>query len=393
MLSAVANICTAPLSVILALIWLLLGVMCQVCWPRNAFVRFLHSRRLSIGLLSVALVMVAVEGTWCLRLYQSWPFVILMLLLSLQLSLAAMDDAKAKRWDALCSHAGFYLVIMAMLFGAPDRQDHQQVFSTNDSTHQLVNFSIDYYEDGVSPKQYTSTVCLYGDTLVTSVNHPARYHGWRIFQSDYDHRAGQFTLLTFVRDPWLPLVYIGILFMVCGAFAQLRMAWHSPKVIPVVGVLALLFGVLSITRIHFGTLMPALRSLWFVPHLIIYMVAYALMAVALVMSIWGCFSHRFADTLPRQLFLTASALLLLGMSCGAIWAKTAWGHYWTWDAKECWALVTWMLTLVAAHLPKPNKSIQILIFALSFAAMQMTWYGVNYLPASQYSMHTYNQPQ
>lgn len=34
------------------------------------------------------------------------------------------------------------------------------------------------------------------------------------------------------------------------------------------------------------------------------------------------------------------ALLTLGMLMGALWAKEAWGHYWSWDPKETWAAIT-----------------------------------------------------
>ena len=100
------------------------------------------------------------------------------------------------------------------------------------------------------------------------------------------------------------------------------------------------------------------------------------------------------------LLQTSSCLLLMGMLCGAVWAKQAWGDYWTWDPKECWALATWMLTLIGMHLktksqePKEKKTVQVLLVVfvlLSFAAMQMTWYGVNYLPSAEVSLHTYGR--
>ena len=77
------------------------------------------------------------------------------------------------------------------------------------------------------------------------------------------------------------------------------------------------------------------------------------------------------------------------MLCGAVWAKQAWGDYWTWDPKECWAAATWLLTLAGTHLPKKNLKLAFAVIA--FLAMQMTWYGVNHLPPSSNSLHTYNQ--
>ena len=34
--------------------------------------------------------------------------------------------------------------------------------------------------------------------------------------------------------------------------------------------------------------------------------------------------------------------MTLGMLMGALWAKEAWGHYWSWDPKETWAAITWL---------------------------------------------------
>ena len=43
------------------------------------------------------------------------------------------------------------------------------------------------------------------------------------------------------------------------------------------------------------------------------------------------------------------AFLSIGMLFGALWAKEAWGHYWAWDPKETWALITWILYAIYLH--------------------------------------------
>ena len=81
----------------------------------------------------------------------------------------------------------------------------------------------------------------------------------------------------------------------------------------------------------------------------------------------------------------------MGIIFGSIWAQLSWGDYWAWDAKECWAAATYLLTLAAIHLkPGASKAMVTLFILLAFAAMQMTWYGVNYLPSSKGSLHSYN---
>lgn len=252
----------------------------------------------------------------------------------------------------------------------------------------LEEFRIDYYEDGCSPKQYTSTLDIDGKKCLTSVNHPCRYKGYSIYQSGYDTVNGRYSVLGIVRDPWLPVVALGALLLAISAILSLRTVWRNWKVLVAALVLACTFAILSVARIKFGTLMPALRSLWFVPHLIVYMLAYSVMALAVIIGVTSLFLRRVPKHLPERLLSTSSSLLLTGMLCGAVWAQQAWGNYWTWDAKECWAAVTWLLTLAATHISGNKKKLVFTI--LAFLAMQITWYGVNYLPAANNSLHTYN---
>jgi ABC-type transport system involved in cytochrome c biogenesis permease subunit len=37
------------------------------------------------------------------------------------------------------------------------------------------------------------------------------------------------------------------------------------------------------------------------------------------------------------------SILTIGIISGAVWANEAWGAYWSWDPKETWALITWLV--------------------------------------------------
>ncbi len=404
----------------------------------------------AVTLLLLVLLLI-IEGTWAVRLYHSWLFVSVAMLAAVLLLVAGIGDLRHRRWTGALSHIGLFVVLLGGMVGAVVETDVKIVVDSHATERvaytvqgkpvvlpmaiRLQDFRIDYYTDGKSPKQYTSTLEIDGrDIVETSINHPARYHGWWIYQSDYDHAQGDFCILEVVRDPWLPVVYIGFVLMVLGALAQTCRAWHSWYVLPVSLVLAAVFCAASLARVELGTLMPALRSLWFFPHILVYMVAYSLLALGLIAAVWNIvrpLQGRWA-TLPQSLLTTASSLLLIGMLCGSVWAKDAWGDYWMWDAKECWAAVTWLLTIIGTHIPFPKKTtpneststaealssptsptsdtlssstsptpnkqqskarswyVLVVIF-LTFASMQITWYGVNYLPSAAYSMHTYNK--
>ena len=82
------------------------------------------------------------------------------------------------------------------------------------------------------------------------------------------------------------------------------------------------------------------------------------------------------------------------MLFGALWAKEAWGHYWSWDPKETWAAITWLAYLVYIHyrqLPRQRARLAHWMLIISFLLLQMCWWGINYLPSAQgSSVHTYS---
>ena len=151
-------------------------------------------------------------------------------------------------------------------------------------------------------------------------------------------------------------------------------------------------------EIHSKTLMPALQSPWFVPHVIVYMFSYAMMGAATLFAIYLWFRKNPEEASDGELLVCDRlvrigwAFLTLGMTMGALWAKEAWGDFWSWDPKETWAFATWIGYLVYLHLRPVNKN-QDLLFAwivFSFILLQMCWWGINFLPSAQgTSIHVY----
>ena len=70
------------------------------------------------------------------------------------------------------------------------------------------------------------------------------------------------------------------------------------------------------------------------------------------------------------------------MIIGAIWADQAWGAYWSWDPKETWAFVTWLIYVVYLHLrirrELPGKTAAV-VAVIGFVCVIFTYLGVNYL--------------
>ncbi len=185
---------------------------------------------------------------------------------------------------------------------------------------------------------------------------------------------------------------------VTGAVIYLR--YRYKWVLPFSSMMAVMFVCINLFKpeIHTKALMPALQSPWFVPHVIVYMFAYAVLGVVtlLALYLWAKNSKEPAGekdlNICDNLVRIGWGFLTLGMVMGALWAKQAWGDYWTWDPKETWAAVTWLGYMFYLH-SRPrikNPVLSFVILTLCFLMLQMCWYGVNYLPSAQgSSLHVY----
>lgn len=165
-------------------------------------------------------------------------------------------------------------------------------------------------------------------------------------------------------------------------------------------MMAFVFLIINLAKpeIHEKALMPALQSPWFVPHVIVYILAYAFLGLSCLIGFYGLimvtlkkFEEKIIVIGDNMVYL-GFALLTCGLLFGALWAKTAWGHYWTWDPKETWAFLTWLCYLIYIHYryfhPQKIKT-HLWILALSFLILLVCWFGINYLPSAQNSVHVY----
>ena len=217
---------------------------------------------------------------------------------------------------------------------------------------------------------------------------------------------------TFIAGMWISLerpplrtmgetrLWYSFFLPVAGLITYLR--WNYKWILTFSTVLSFVFICVNLLKpeIHNKTLMPALQSPWFAPHVIVYMFSYAMLGAAAVIALYLLIKKgdkkpedKVMDLLDNLVYVGV-AFLTLGMMMGALWAKQAWGTYWSWDPKETWAGATWLSFLVYIHYrnhrPKDIKrSLAVLVF--SFFLLQICWYGINYLPSAKgVSVHTYN---
>ena len=151
-------------------------------------------------------------------------------------------------------------------------------------------------------------------------------------------------------------------------------------------------------------LMPALRSSWLGFHVSTAIIAYGAFGVSFVLSVIFLLrdrmrAHGFLDEhIPdkEKLDMISYRSVSLGLLfltftivTGAIWAERAWGSYWSWDPKETWSLVTWIVYVVYLHLRirRGWNGRAAAIFAVAgFICVIFTYIGVNtFLPG----IHSY----
>jgi len=166
--------------------------------------------------------------------------------------------------------------------------------------------------------------------------------------------------------------------------------WITTVALPAVFLLLLYAAILPR---EVRALMPALRSPWFGVHIGTAAISYAAFVLA------GCAGVKYLVTLKktgteddphlRQVDFFAYRLIALGILMlsitiltGAVWAEQAWSSFWSWDPKELWSLITWIVYAIYLHqrLRKKWQGRRMAVFAIvAVGVVLFTFIGVNTL--------------
>lgn len=152
-------------------------------------------------------------------------------------------------------------------------------------------------------------------------------------------------------------------------------------------------------------LIPALQSNWLISHVITCFFGYAALTIACGLGFMylikglekgerpGLFfrllpDREIVDELTYHSVVIGFIFLTLGIITGSVWAYSAWGSYWSWDPKETWSLITWLIYAAMLHSRFVHgwrgKRMAIMSI-IGFASVLFTYFGVNYLPG----LHSY----
>jgi cytochrome c-type biogenesis protein CcsB len=147
-------------------------------------------------------------------------------------------------------------------------------------------------------------------------------------------------------------------------------------------------------------LMPALQSNWLVYHVITSFLGYAAFAVSFGVSLVYLLkktgregnslfpNHKALETINYKAIIVGFLLFTVGILTGAVWANYAWGTYWSWDPKETWSLITWVVYAILLHSRYTGRLAgrrMAYVSITGFVAVLFTYWGVNYLLSGLHS--------
>ena len=215
------------------------------------------------------------------------------------------------------------------------------------------NFLLTFFQAAFSPKKVDKN----SDTNI--------YQLFLIFFSNIT--LASLLLVRWINSNHFPLsnLYESLLFLAWG-LSLIVICFYKNKIIGVIFSPAILFidafATLSLPSDmqKAAPLVPALKSNWLMMHVSIMMLSYATLIAGSLLAITFLIILRSKaakmsslsttiDNLSYRLLGIGFPLLTLGILSGAIWANEAWGSYWSWDPKETWALITWLIFAIYFH--------------------------------------------
>jgi len=239
-------------------------------------------------------------------------------------------------------------------------------------------------------------------------------------------------LIRWITQGYFPLsnLYESLLFLTwCITFTHLILEYKNNNII--IGAISTPINLFIISFASFSLpidmqkaspLVPALRSNWLMMHVTIMMISYAALIIGSLLSIlfliistdknisikgsslkqnnklYKMNDNSLAvnpkininkltlleslDNLSYRTIGLGFPLLTIGIIAGAVWANEAWGSYWSWDPKETWALITWLIFASYLH-SRFTKSWSgkkpAILASIGFLVVWICYLGVNFL--------------
>ncbi|MGA3173121.1 MAG: cytochrome c biogenesis protein [Syntrophorhabdales bacterium] len=144
---------------------------------------------------------------------------------------------------------------------------------------------------------------------------------------------------------------------------------------------------------HIQPLIPALQSNWLHVHVFTCFIAYASFAISFLCGLLYVFGLKSIpgeklEEINYQAVVVGFPMLTAGILTGAVWAHYAWGAYWSWDPKETWSLITWIVYALFLHarFTRGWKGQRMALLSIAgFVSVIITYLGVNFILSGLHS--------
>ena len=198
-----------------------------------------------------------------------------------------------------------------------------------------------------------------------------------------------------------------LLFILIIAEAKTRTKLVGAVILPITFLIISFASLILPTQMQEASpLVPALQSNWLMMHVSMMMLSYATLILGSLLSILFLVIQK-VTTAKSEILLTKQNItqskaqllenidtwsyrtiglgfpfLTIGIIAGAVWANEAWGSYWSWDPKETWALITWLIFAAYIHARLTKGWVgekAALLGSIGFVIVWICYLGVNFL--------------
>lgn len=351
--------------------------------------------------LAFATIIEKINGTEfaSVNVYSAWWFVVLWFLFGISSFAYIIVRAAYKQAPSFVLHCSLGIILIGALVTyltaergylhlRQGKPLHEYVTEDGMTRKQLpfevklVLFEIEYHGDTDKPSDFMSFLRVDGEMCKVSMNKIFTKDNYRLYQLSYDSDE-MGTILLVNHDPWgIGITYAGY------ALLALSMLWILWLRIGWKGLLAMLIPIACLWYYisQINPMTPILRTPMLAVHVSIIIFSYILFLIIAILAVIGLSSSKQSEKMYRwnqQLLFPAIFALAAGIFIGAVWANISWGRYWGWDAKETWALITFLVYSIPLHRKsfpvffKPAK--HHLYCILAFLTILMTFLGVSFL--------------
>ena len=197
---------------------------------------------------------------------------------------------------------------------------------------------------------------------------------------------------------------------IVAVFLVLRFQFNL-KILGVYAAPLATFVLLAATQFPAEPLQPQnlLKGSWLIVHIITIFLGDAAFVLAAGVGMLYLLQERAIKTKSRGFFfrrlpsldlldstgyaciVSGFTMLTIGLVSGMVYAKTIWGHFWSWDPKEVWSAVTWIFYAILLHerLAVGWRGRRAAVMAIvGLAVLLFTFFGVNFLLKGHHGQFT-----